>query len=252
MLTNNQILEGIEDSLKKDFEEIYKVTFNPNTKGHGYEKVVSDFLKKYLENFFSFYVRVPIYDSDLKCREIFKDIENEFDVVVTYKTSLPRIAFEIGETAFIPYDTVAFVIEVKQDLKKETLQGDLGKLKKLGMLKLANNSRRIGINTDFGLERPLRILFYYRKHIDDSYLWETIKEFDETVDFLVILSENKVFLNKHLPITKKVANDLGHSEVVSALEQKYPFLMLMYYVTLSIRYPFMANAWALFEKLFSR
>jgi hypothetical protein len=251
MLTNDQILEGIENSLKRDFEEIYKVKYNPNTKGHGYEKIVSEFLETYLGNFFNFYVRVPIYDSDLKCRKIFRDIENEFDVVVTYKTSIPRIAFEIKGTAFIPYDTVAFVIEVKQDLTKEHLQDDSRKLKKLGMLKLATNSRQIGINTDFGMKRPMRILFYYEKHIEESFLWETIKKFDDTIDFLLILSENKLFLNKHLPVTKRVVRDLGLSEAFSVIEQKYPFLKLMYYVTLSIRYPFMANAWTLFENLFN-
>jgi len=225
---------------------------NPNTKGYDYEDIVEEFFKKYLGNFFDFYRRVPIYDANLEFRKLFKDEENEFDLVAAYKNALPKIVMSIHKRAVISYDAVAFVTEVKQTLTKPHLENDMDKLRRLSLLKLGQNVFIPPIRTPFSLARPLRILFYFEREIDEKLLWGSLVKSEHWCDFLVIADENKVFLNRHLPITKQIVADLKRQPESSVLQPTHALMKLMYYLTMTVQYPMLVNAWGIFEKLFSK
>jgi hypothetical protein len=68
---------------------------------------------------------------------------------------------------------------------------------------------------------------------------------------LVIHSEDKLLLNKHLPITKQIVLDLKGVSERSAIEQSHALMKFMYYLTMSVNYSMIVNAWGIFETLFS-
>lgn len=135
MPDKSEILKKIQAGFREEFDKIREMRYNPNTKGYDYEKILKEFYEQYLGNLFNFYTRVPLYDKELKCKNILRNEENEFDVVATYKNALPKIVLQRGKTPFIPYDSTAFITEVKQTLTKSNLNKDLKKLGKLSMLK---------------------------------------------------------------------------------------------------------------------
>ena len=252
MTTSANILESIETELKQQFEKIRKLNCNQNTKGYSYEKILEQFYDRYLGGFFSFHTRVPIIDANLEYETIFESGQNEFDVVATYKNALPRIIFEVQGTSFIPFDATAFITEVKQTLNKNSLEKDLAKMDKLAKIALGVYVHLPRIQTQYSIARPIRILFYYQKEIDERLIWEYLEKFKDACDFLVMLDQNKVLLNRHLPITKKIVEDLKGSEGRSVIDQSYPLLKLMYFLTMTVDYPMVVNAWEVFERLFSR
>ena len=126
-----KFLEGIENGLKSEFNNLRDKHFNTNTKGYEYEKILKDFLASYFGGIYDFHVRVPLVDIELEALSVFSSSENEFDVVATYKTVVPRIVLKVHETSFLPYDAVAFIAEVKQTVTKAGLESDLKKFDKL-------------------------------------------------------------------------------------------------------------------------
>jgi len=252
MSNKPEMLDRIEKSLENDFKLIRGTYYNPNSKGYDYEDTLAEFLKKYLGNFFTFFIRVPIYDEKIDSENIFTAKENEFDVVATYNNALPKTVFEFRKRRFVPYDATAFIIEVKQTLTKSNLNKDLEKLRKLSMLKLGGNVYIPSIKTPFSIGRPARILFYYERKMKDKLLWDTLAKSRDWCNFLVVCNENKLVLSPHVPIVKQIVNDLGASPNRSVLEQSHALLKLMYYLTMSVQYPIIVNAWGIFETLFSK
>jgi len=116
-----KILDNIDFTLRNRFNEIRRQHFNPNTKGYEYEKIVAKFFEEYLGGVLDFHVRAALIDSDLKAFEVFSYGENEFDVIATYKSASPRIVLKVGDVKYIPFDSVALLIEVKQTLNKNNL-----------------------------------------------------------------------------------------------------------------------------------
>jgi len=234
-----KLLESVEGELGDKFSRLRELHYNPNTKGYSYEKILRDFLEPYLGGIYDFHLRVPIIDFELKTYEIFSSGENEFDVVSTYKTSIPRIVFKAEETAFVPYDAVAFLIEVKQTLNKAALKKDLGKLDKLNGLHLGN---RFGVTIGgrFNIQRPLRALFYYESEISDKTLLEVLNRNRGAWDLTMVFGDNTILANPSLPI-------IGKGKI--AISKRYPLLQSMLVITASLPYPPVVNAWSLFENL---
>ncbi|MGA2308045.1 MAG: DUF6602 domain-containing protein [Candidatus Bathyarchaeia archaeon] len=252
MRTSSTILGSIEANLKHEFERIRNLNYNQNTKGYSYEKILKEFYTQYLGGIFDFYTRVPLIDAGLEYETIFAPGENEFDVVATYRNAMPRMVLEVQGTSFIPYDATAFITEVKQTLTKSSLKEDLEKLGKLSKMKLGGNVHLPNVATPYSIGRPIRILLYYQREIDEGVLWKMLEESKDVCDFLVMFDQNKAFLNGNLPITKRIVADLKQTEGRSAVDQSYPLLKLMYFLTLSVEYPMVVNAWGVFENLFSR
>ena len=108
-----EYLGAIEKQLTNRFDEIHSQVYNPNSKGFDYESILKSFFNSYLNGAFDFLVRVGVLDVDLDFKTMFNKKQNEFDVVAIYKNALPKLVY----SRFVPYDSVAFIAEVKQTLK---------------------------------------------------------------------------------------------------------------------------------------
>lgn len=236
-----KLLEAIDESLRNKFHELRGKHFNPNTKGYEYEGALKDFLESYLGGVYDFHVRVPIIDFNLEVYSIFntKKGENEFDVVSTYKTAVPKIILKAGATPFIPYDCVAFIVEVKQTLDSSALEKDLKKLDKLAKLKLGE---RFGvmIGGKFNVRRPLRILFYYESEIADATALKMLSNYGNAWDLMTVFMDDLVFANPQLPMIEVDRILISH---------RHPLLQLMFVTTVSLPYPPIVNAWSLFHNI---
>jgi hypothetical protein len=240
-----ELLTEIENGLKDKFLSVRKKHFNRNKKGYEYEKTLATFLESYLGGVYDFYVRVPLIDHELEALSILSVDENEFDVVATYKTAVPKIVLKAHDTSYIPYDAVAFVVEVKQKLDKTVLEDDLEKLDKLGKLKVG---KRFGdhFTTKYSIQRPLKILFYYESGTTIDTLIASLNNKRNAWDFMVVLMDGDMFGNPSMPI-------VGKRYKIDKIVRKtnYPLLRLMLYATTSLPCPPIVNTWDLFLNLLS-
>lgn len=240
-----QYLEVIEVQLKNKFKEIRSQKYCPNTKGYDYEDVLKTFFEFYLSGGFEFFTRVGILDNQLKVNKILKPIENEFDVVAIYKKSVPRIVMHRS----VPYDSVAFITEVKQTLTLQTLKDDLAKLDKLS--KLPNPNNRVGMCSNyrvfsgFELGRPMRILFYYELKAKIEKVFDLLEGvYAKSWDICIILSEDIVFLNSTLPYVR-------HRWKKASFARNYEYSLLkgIFYTCAFIEGDYI-DSWAIFWNLF--
>src|SRR3989442_1510632 len=126
-----RLLAAIHAKITDEFRRYEGIHYNTNTKGSDYEKVVADLIKEYLDSTLIVHVRSQLIDVNMEYLTIFDRGIIEVDVVGTYRTASPNIVLKIKDTEFIPYDTVAFAMEVKEQLDKQKLEDDLIKLQKI-------------------------------------------------------------------------------------------------------------------------
>lgn len=241
----HDVLEKTESQLRAKFAEIHEKTYNSNTKGYNYEETVQEFFSNYLGGAFDFLLRKGVLDAELKALSVFKTSENEFDVVATFKDAVPKLVYE----PFVPYDSVAFIIEVKQTLDSSNLKKDLNKLDKLRTFKTGQKFPRYAYPlhaTFLKLTRPLRILFCYEARISRQRFSETLDSYKEAWDMLLVLSEDMVLLNTSLPAVPRV---FKRDKPVT--ERPYPLLKAMYFICNSIPGNYV-RSWDIFENLFRR
>ncbi|MBZ5529575.1 MAG: hypothetical protein LAN71_16970 [Acidobacteriia bacterium] len=237
-----KLLESVESELINKFKQLRELHYNPNTKGYSYEKALKDFLELYLGGIYDFHVRVPIIDCKLESYSVFSSGENEFDVVGTYKTAVPKIVFKAQETSFVPYDAVSFLLEVKQTLNNEVLENDLRKLNKLNRLPLGNRFG-VTIGGKYNIQRPLKALFYYESEISDKTLLSTLDKYGNAWDLTIVLDDNTLLANPQLPLIQAT-----HTSEI-AISKRYPLLQSMFIITTSLPYPPIVSAWSLFVNL---
>jgi hypothetical protein len=238
-----KLLESVESELRDKFNQLRDLHFNPGTKGYSYEIALKDFLELYLGGVYDFHVRVPIVDLQLEVFSVFSSGENEFDVVSTYKTAIPRIVLQAQKTAFVPYDAVAFLLEVKQTLNKDALDKDLRKLDKLNKLPLG---KRFGITIggNYNIQRPLKALFYYESEISDETMLGMLDKNRAAWDLTIVFEDDAILANPALPIIGR-----GAQVTEVAISKRYPLLQSMFIITASLPYPPIVNAWSLFVNL---
>jgi hypothetical protein len=189
------ILDSFSRSIMSEFQKSKNANYDANTKGGNYEKVVSEFLKIYFGGVLDFYVRAQILDINLDCIDLFPKSANSFDVVAAFKTAIPRLVFTIKETAFIPLDSIAFIVEVKDTVTKPFLKKDLEKLKKFSELKFDSGRFGVTVGSEHELDRPLRALIYGSRKISDISLIELMKEYAKYWDILIILDTDQIWKN---------------------------------------------------------
>jgi hypothetical protein len=184
-----------------------------------------------------------VLDCELKVKEIFKGTENEFDTLAIHGYSVPMLVHH----RLIPYDSIAFLIEVKQTLTVTSLEADLIKLGKLEGLKAIDRSSFVPIVGNFPIpkmNRPLRILFYYEPQADLDKVKELLEvKYKTSWDICVVFSK-VVIVNTNLPLIKLV---LKRDDVV--WEQEYPLLKAMFITCIHIAGYFEEN-WLIFWNLF--
>jgi hypothetical protein len=214
-MEKTRILNGIDKGLRCDFDKISEQHFNPNTKGHEYEKAWANFLEGYFSGLFDFHVRSALLDRDMKALEAFAPAKNEFDVIATFKNACPRIVLEVGDTEFIPYDAVAFITEVKQTLTVTGLKEDLEKLNKLNSFDCSQRFGGITFTSSSSIERPLKTLFYLDATIAEDTLHATLLSNVASWDLLLVLSKDEVLGNRELPIVREVGIGKEKLEIFS-------------------------------------
>jgi len=243
-----QILENIEQKLKNRFNEIHKTFYNPNVKGANYERILAEFLTEYFGGVYDIHTRVALLDGDLRALEIFSSGENEFDVVATFKTMCPRIVLEIGDMRYVPYDGVAFLVEVKQTLTKRSLEEDLSKLDKVSQLGYYwRECVTAELTGRYKIDRPLRALFYHERRTDDKVLADLLSHYSSW-DLLLVLSEDMLLANyETLPLIRAC------SPRTDRIIRLFPYPLLQFIMTIhaSRSFPLYVNTSHVFLKLLS-
>jgi len=236
------LLNSIEDQLSRRFEEIRDDKYNPNTKGYDYEEIAKIFLENYLGGAFDFSQRFGVLDIELKANSIFDPRENEFDILALYKNAVPKLVYG----RFIPYDSVAFIVEVKQTLKLDNLEKDLLKFSKLNELIVGTRfllPRPYETYSPLKIDRPVRILLYYEASIDKDKGFNLLNEkYSDSWDILLIVKEGEVYLNTTLPL---VTTAFKSTEFTWG---KIPLLIMMFTTCISIHGDFV-NSWGIFWNL---
>lgn len=230
-----RLLASIERKLKDRFEQIYSVRYSPGTKGAGYERVLADFLREYLGGVFEINTRVALLDRDLKVFSLFSPKENEFDVVATFKISSPRIILETEGMRYIPYDAVAFLVEVGQTLDKSKLEHDLGKLSRVSLLAHYGLTGAVRLSSNHAVERPLRILFYHEREVSWNVLVDLLRSSSDCWDLLFVVREGLLLVNRAtLPLVRRYS--IGADTI--AICRDYPLLHLLLLIQASLPKPF--------------
>lgn len=206
------MIKAIEGQIKNNIKGFEYLTYNPNTKGADYEKVICDLLNAYLGSRFEFYTRAQIVDREMKSTRIFQRGFREIDVVGIFNTTAPKIVLKAGHSVIIPYDAIALLAEVKSVLNKERLTEDLQRLEKLMQLKVFENrfpiKKIIGINEKvFGFPEmradiPLRLLMYFKTPKDNTIRDELLNRYSGVWDIVFLVDKEEIILNKDLPFAK--------------------------------------------------
>lgn len=236
----------MEKQLRNRFQEIYDRKYNPNTKGYDYERILGNFLEDYLGGAYNFNIRVGVIDNELKVNSVFSKKENEFDIVATYKSATPKIIHQ----RLIPYDSVAFIVEAKQTVKvsEDNLIHDLEKFERLSELEVSKERfSNQNINPyRFAINRPLRILFYYKQSVDPQKFFDTLTKY-KAWDVCIILKENEIVLNSTLPYFKEEIKK-KHPEAKTARLIGYPLLKGIFFTSAFIKNSFV-DSWRLYGNL---
>jgi len=185
------------------FEYLRSLYFNPNTKGSGYENVLKRLLNEYLGGVVTLHTRCFLIDRDQHLLRLLQHGKNEFDVVATFNSACPRIVLREGVIRYVPFDAIAFMIQVKQTLTKPNLEKDLEKFEKVSQ---ADTSKRfdVKITGDYSVDYPIRVLAYYEKQIDAKEFRELIEKKPKNWDLIILVKDDQLYYNTELPFAQKV------------------------------------------------
>ena len=230
------LLEKVQNQLDSDWETLRDL--KAGSKGTHYERKLKKFLGFYYGNIYDIRIKTAVIDSEKKCFDLFDFRgDDEFDVVATFKQSHPRIVFETGEEPetipWVPYVSVAFICEVKSQLNKSALEGDLEKLHNLTKLD-STIENRFGLNItgDYAIENPLKCLVYDQESISEGALNNLLSEYSDDWHLLLIVEKDVIILNSQLPFAQKLIPSSEHfgpadideplpDEALEAIEDQY-------------------------------
>lgn len=235
------MLEQFDKSILAEFERIRALRYEPNVKGGSYEKVLAEFLKAYVAGILDFHTRAQLMDAKLEYTNVFKVGENNFDVVGTFKNSIPKLVFDIEDTSFVCLDTVALILEVKQDLTKSNLIDDLEKFGKLCKLSLTPDRYGPSITGQYTIKEPFKCLFYFDSSIDKQVLIESLFTYQEYWHMLVVLNKCELYCNPSVKFTRQVSG-----ETQPFYTNNYVLSQMLVILANSLPFPFVVNNSRLF------
>ena len=99
-------------------------------RGMNFENAVKLLLQTYLGSRFDFYNKAQILDANLNYLRIFEGESSELDIVATFKNASPNIVAKLEDSYYVPYDAVAFYIEVKKISELGTGRRRFSKIRK--------------------------------------------------------------------------------------------------------------------------
>jgi hypothetical protein len=214
---------------------------NQNTKGFEFEKSIARTLGDYLGSEFEFHVRSQIIDVNLDYLNIFSVGQNEFDIVATFRSASPKIIMRIGDAEYVPYDSVAFILEIKTKMDKTRLADDLEKLKKLALLPLTKTRFSLIIASDKFVMRPLRLLFYYESSIDETTESKLLTDYYEYWDVIYKIQNDEVILNSSLPAVKHIMSLHGINQNIIKWGGNNCAVVLLTIISSSVPTPLRVN-----------
>lgn len=194
------ILNSFSDALNNRFQECKASNYDANTKGGQYEKVVSKFMETYFGGVLDFHTRAQVLDISLNCLRLFRRNSNNFDVVATFRAAIPRLIYSTGDITFVPLDSVALVAEVKDTLTKTFLKDDLEKLKLFSDLPFSVDRFYPLITKENQVPRPLRLLVYGSKSINDRTLFSLMMDYRPYWDILVVVETDQIWDNLQMDL----------------------------------------------------
>lgn len=202
----NWLFERIQEQLRHEWEEIREIY--ANSKGSTYEQSLADFLDSYFGGIYDINTKVAVIDPNLTCFDVFDFVrgDDEIDLVASFSQAKPRIIFETGEgkgeLRWVPFESVAFICEVKSQLTKQSLTDDFEKLKSISMISEGINNRFGPIITgDYTLEEPLQCLVYDKSSIADATLDEILQDNNQHWHMVLIVENDVLLLNRTIPIS---------------------------------------------------
>lgn len=238
------ISEAFKRQLSSKFETYADIHFNYNTKGSYYEKVVASILDDYFGSRFEFHTRAQLIDANMQYLQIFEGRTSEVDVVGVFRNASPRIIISIGNTKIVPYDAVAFIVEVKSRMDTKSLMSDLQKLQKMSNLHNSNNRFIPKMTREYDVLYPLRILFYLKRTLRENILRETLEDYITSWDAILILQEDTLIINKELPFFNLIFKSLGTERFNNSKYIKWTtdsFIMLLSLISDSIPSTILVN-----------
>ena len=217
------ILEAMSASVEGRFNTIRKQHYNPNVKGGGYEKIVRSFLEAYLAGRFAFYERCSLLDTKLLIGEAFTAAENEWDVVGTFRNTIPSLVLEREGAPIVPYDAVALIVAVKQTLTQDHLEKDLNRFSRL--LDVEYESTKPMIGGAATVDHPLRILFYYEGDFSTNEL-VILQAFHRAWDIAVSYVGESFLANRDLAFTQHLSGGDERPILRPSTSHVLPWLLL--------------------------
>ena len=232
------IIDVINSEISQEFNKLKGIHMNPNTQGGVYEKSISEFFTKYLGSRFDFHVRAQLLDVNMEYLNLLSHGKNEVDVVATFNNCYPKIVMKVGDENFIPYDGVAFMVEIKTTIKKDTLTSDLDKFEIINTLPLSED--RLGgaiVGGDYIIEKPIRILLYFESEIDRTVMDTLLEEHYSAWDIVFILQKNEILLNPSLPFVKNMMERRNVNSKIFSFGGDNLFILFLLIVSTTIPIP---------------
>ena len=217
-----RLVSNLDSQISGILSPLLDIQMNATTKGTNVESVLVKTLSTYMGSRFNIHGKAQVIDSDMHYLDLFETGGNEFDIILTFKTSTPDMIVNYDTVNYIPYDSVAAVIEVKTILEANKLEDDLVKLQKLDELQVNPQRFKINIGSQYKADKAFKILFYLKKSIDNTRMKKLLERYIHAWDFIVIIQDKKVSLliNSLLPFIKTsigLAQSLGKFDI----NQKY-------------------------------
>lgn len=227
-----QFLADVENDLRSRWSRLAKQKFSQNKKGQGFEVAALQFFENYLGRNLEFHNRVALLDRKLTLFRQLSKGSNEWDLVATFATSIPRLVLHVESLDYVPLDGAFFVAEVKKSLTSTSLEADLGKLAPLRELVTKN---RFGnrVPAPFEETELLRLLLYYKREIRSKRLWEILGSRLDTWDMLLVLEDRMLFVNKRIRAAAEIAP--GPEKISYAPE--FPITQLLNFLTFALPTP---------------
>lgn len=202
------LFNRVQEQLEREWDELRELY--ANSKGSTYEQTLKDFLDSYFGGVYDVNTKVAVIDENLVSFQEFDFVQgdDEIDLVATFAQAKPRIIFKTGgnegELRWVPFESVAFICEVKSQLTKGSLESDFDKLESLSLISESLDDDRLGINIggDFTTTPPLHCLVYDRESIADDTLEEILKNNYENWDILLLVENDTLLLNRNIPLSE--------------------------------------------------
>jgi len=198
-----QMLMGeITAELKNRFTEISKSNSPSTGKGIGYEDAVATFLRSFFDSSYRFYNRAQLVDHVLDVTNLFPGNMNEWDVVAVYRTAIPDGLLSPGKGKSIGYDSVAFIVQVAQDLEPKKLSADFERFETLNKLTLSDmRNLSMTYSGKYVTPGPFRVLMYGKAELSEDTLRAELEKHPAGFDCLVLVDEDLIAFSSNNPFS---------------------------------------------------